>query len=360
LGLYGCRSHAKFIPREYLRSDVSDRVALLQGLVDSDGHVHRENIIEFATSSLRLAQDFVELVRSLGGVVNNPIVRIPQYWYEGATKKGRPSYRMHARFPRIDFTPVSSEKHLSRWKPHNQRKRKYLVRITKTKKRATTCFQVESPQKLFVTEGYNLTHNTVVALDIAARLGVPTIIVVDNNNLMKQWQEAIDQHLYIPDGLGQIQERFFDWKKPIVMATYQTLANRAEDLPEEVRRWFGLAIYDEVHHISAPTFCKSADLFYGYRLGLTATPERTDGAHVVCNAHLGGVLYKDLKQELKPRFEFRWTGLELNMEDPDVRMAVTDKNGELHLSKLSGYFGRWHERLLILISLIRGHVLLVR
>lgn len=186
---------------------------------------------------------------------------------------------------------------------------------------------------------------TVVALEKIARDQVPTIIVVDNTQLLKQWQDEIARHLVVPSGVGLIQGTYLDWKKAVVMATYQTLANRADTMPEEIRRWFGLIIWDEGHHVNAPTFSKSAPLFYGYRLALTATPERSDGLHVVCHYHVGKVVFKDVTQDLIPSIHFQWTGLCLDFTDPDVCQQVNDKNGELHLGKLAGYFGRWRHRL---------------
>lgn len=204
---------------------------------------------------------------------------------------------------------------------------------------------------------------TVVALELASRMSVPTLIIVDNTHLLGQWREAIlgsnkrGPLLGLsPEDVGLIQGDVFDWKRPIVIATYQTLANLAATMPEEVRRWFGLIIWDEGHHIAAPTFARSADLFYGYRLALTATPTRDDGLHVIYDFHLGKIIFKDLKQELRPRIYFLWTGLELNLENSATRRGACDKNGELHLSKLAGHFGQWQARLDFILTEVQKAV----
>jgi hypothetical protein len=170
---------------------------------------------------------------------------------------------------------------------------------------------------------------------------------------MEQWHEEIQKHLEVPGGIGLIQGAILDWQRPIVLATYHTLAERAATLPEEVRRWFGTIVWDEAHHISAPTFSRTADLFYGKRIGLTATVTRVDGTHVIYNFHLGEVVYKDLQQELKPEIFFYWTGLEVDIADPQVQSAVCDINKELHISKLATYFGQWRSRIDLILDEVK-------
>lgn len=194
---------------------------------------------------------------------------------------------------------------------------------------------------------------TVVALDFIARRGVPAIIILDTTQLMKQWKEEIEQHLDVPGGIGLVQGDVFDWKKPIVLATYHSLAARAPQLTEEVRRWFGTAVWDEAHHVAAPVFSRTADLFYGVRLGLTATPDRDDGMHVVYNFHLGRVIYKNLLQDRKPRIYFIWTGFGLNKDDPRVMQAVNDCNGEMHIGKVASYLGCLQPRLDFIIDQVK-------
>jgi superfamily II DNA or RNA helicase len=109
------------------------------------------------------------------------------------------------------------------------------------------------------------------------------------------------------------------------------------------------------HHSSAPIFCRSVNLFYGFRLGLTATPDRTDGTQIVYNSHIGKVLYKNLRQELTPQFQFVWTGIGIDLQDPLVRQAVVDKNNEVHLSKLATHLGKCRARLEKIISMVRQH-----
>jgi superfamily II DNA or RNA helicase len=197
---------------------------------------------------------------------------------------------------------------------------------------------------------------TVVTLDYIARRKVPAIIILDTTQLMNQWKESIELFLDIPDGVGLIQGKTLDWKKPVVLATYHTLSSWAPTMPEEVRRWFGIAVWDEAHHVAAPKFSRTADLFYGARVGLTATPDRDDGMHVVYNFHLGPVFYKNLDQDLKPRIYFVWTGVGLDKDDPKVQMAVNDVNGELHIGKVAGYLGAQPARIDFVLDQVRQAV----
>ena len=64
LGLYGYKSPQKFIPKIYLYADRKQREALLAGLLDTDGYLHRKSY-DFVTSSDRLAADVAFLAQSI-------------------------------------------------------------------------------------------------------------------------------------------------------------------------------------------------------------------------------------------------------------------------------------------------------
>ncbi|MGH8965148.1 MAG: PhoH family protein, partial [Actinomycetes bacterium] len=73
LGLVGTRSNTRFVPEVYLRNTPEIRLAVLQGLLDTDGgpvtQSERTCRIQYTTTSPRLRDGVAELVRSLGGVV---------------------------------------------------------------------------------------------------------------------------------------------------------------------------------------------------------------------------------------------------------------------------------------------------
>lgn len=192
---------------------------------------------------------------------------------------------------------------------------------------------------------------TVIFLELAARMRVPTLVVIDNTTLLEQWKREANALLDVPGGIGLIQADTMDWKHGLVLTTYHTIALRAESMSEEIRRWFGLIGWDEGHHISAPMFSKSADLFYGKRVALTATPNRVDGTHVVYEFHVGPVVFKDLSQTIKPRIYFKWTGVEVDSSDPLAN--ILDRNREVHLMKLYAHLGSLRSRL----DLFHGDVL---
>jgi hypothetical protein len=189
---------------------------------------------------------------------------------------------------------------------------------------------------------------TPVALHHIAENRMPALVMVDNTQLLEQWQKEVGQFIDVPGGIGIIAEGKKDWQRGLVLGTYISVANWAQTMPEEVRRYFGAVYWDEGHHLSAPVFSKTAPLFYGQRYCLTATPERVDGYHIIADLHVGGVLHKDLTQPLKARFIFYWTGLELDLTDPQC--DVLDKNKEIHSSKVFKYFGKWRQRLWMIIQ----------
>lgn len=192
---------------------------------------------------------------------------------------------------------------------------------------------------------------TVIFLELLSRLHVPALIAVDNLNLLYQWRKEILKHLDVrEEDIGLIGEGEFDWKKPIVLATYTSLADHAETFPEEARRWFGVFCGDEGHHLKARTWCRAVDLFPCRRYALTATPKTADGRHVIYDFHVGPTLFRDKSQDLRPDVGFLWTGLELDLTDNRVTEMVSDKNGELHVSKLAGYFGQWPDRLMFILK----------
>ncbi|WP_460808646.1 LAGLIDADG family homing endonuclease [Micromonospora zhanjiangensis] len=72
LGLAGTKSGTKFVPDVYKTNSVEVRLAVLQGLLDTDGgpvtQDGRTCRVQYSTTSPRLRDDVVELVQSLGGV----------------------------------------------------------------------------------------------------------------------------------------------------------------------------------------------------------------------------------------------------------------------------------------------------
>ncbi len=193
---------------------------------------------------------------------------------------------------------------------------------------------------------------TTIALAAAAELGVPTIIVVNNRSLMSQWKDMIRQHWNYQGEIGTVQQKEFNWKHPITLAMIHTLAAKAKDWPADFRRHFGIVIFDEVHHLSAPTFVKTADLFFGRRWGLTATPNRADGLEVAVHYHIGKTIYSDLEQSLIPKAWFVQTRVAPRTEI-EAKEAFEDISGQENISKIRGWLGAHAPRNDFIISEIR-------
>lgn len=179
LGLTGKDSIEKFIPDLYSRSSIGNRLLLLQGLCDTDGHVVKEGTsIEYATSSEKMASQVVYLARGLGFIVNVSN-RIPVYSSHGERKKGSKSWRIMIRIVG-NLIPVSSKKHLARLKPKSMRHKKTIIAVDSIGKKDCQCITVNAVDRLYVTDDFIVTHNSAIGLqwlDEASRKGIASLMI---------------------------------------------------------------------------------------------------------------------------------------------------------------------------------------
>jgi superfamily II DNA or RNA helicase len=131
---------------------------------------------------------------------------------------------------------------------------------------------------------------TVLALHIISMLKKKTIVIVHKDFLMTQWYDRIKQ--FLPDAkIGKIQQNTIDIEnKDIVLSMVQSLSMK--EYPEDTFTSFGLAVFDECHHLGAEVFSKSMQKVSSkYMLGLSATPNRKDGLRKVFEWYIGPVVY---------------------------------------------------------------------
>lgn len=127
---------------------------------------------------------------------------------------------------------------------------------------------------------------TFVALMAVARVQRSTLVIVPTIDLMQQWYGVISSQFDTEVGL--IGGGYYDIEL-VTVSTYDSAYLHMERLGQ----LFGLIIFDECHHLPGPSYLMTADLSLApYRLGLTATLEREDGAEHLLNNAIGETVYR--------------------------------------------------------------------
>ncbi|MGA1621354.1 MAG: DEAD/DEAH box helicase [Synechocystis sp.] len=134
---------------------------------------------------------------------------------------------------------------------------------------------------------------TLVAQLAIASTPRSTLILVPTLDLMHQWYEQLLKTF--PDAdIGLLGGGSSD-RSAILVATYHSAAIHAETLGNR----YGLLIFDECHHLPSTFFRSIAELAIApYRLGLTATPERSDGSHGELDQLIGPIVYQKAVDDL--------------------------------------------------------------
>ena len=130
---------------------------------------------------------------------------------------------------------------------------------------------------------------TPLAYAIAHRLGRKTLVVATKDDIYKQWIDGAVQFLGLSrNQVGEIRgDRVRVEGKPFVVAMIHSLAKDGR-VPAALAAQFGLVIFDECHRVPADSFSVVAGMFPAYwRIGLSATIERSDGKDLLLQAHIG-------------------------------------------------------------------------
>lgn len=221
-GIAGCRAHEKFVPPEYKFASVESRLALLQGLMDTDGSASGGQIT-FHSCSERLADDVRFIVQSLGGI---------------ASKVCKPDHRGYRDMFVINFTlpqdmvPFRLSRKINAMKSRKHPVQKTIVNVEHVGKQTVRCISVDADDGLYITDGCSITHNSAHYERpelIEAALGDNTKVQVDISSV---------------NGLGNPFHRRrkagVEWSQGAIMPPGFTrvLTIDWRDHPEKTQQWY--------------------------------------------------------------------------------------------------------------------------
>lgn len=154
----------KHIPDVYLKSSISQRQALLAGLLDTDGGIDHKGRVEFYTSNPVLKDNFTELLRGLG--INFKIKeKVKTYTHKGEKKKGKLSYTFVILSNKCLFRTERKRKRFEEKISRDSKKRDFFVNyssIINVEHKGLAqayCIEVDNEDHLFLTTDYIVTKN---------------------------------------------------------------------------------------------------------------------------------------------------------------------------------------------------------
>ncbi len=131
--------------------------------------------------------------------------------------------------------------------------------------------------------GSGKSHLAVLAIADKRR---STLVVAPTLDLVRQWFDLLKATFGVPVGVVGGGEHEV---QKLTVTTYDSAMLHMDYLGPR----FGLVVFDECHHLPSAGYAMAARACMApFRLGLTATPERTDGREGHLDALIGPVVYR--------------------------------------------------------------------
>lgn len=276
LGLRGHGAADKFIPQAYKTASVEERLQLLAGLMDTDGSLHHGGY-DFVSASARLADDVAFVARSVGLAA----------YVRACTKSCQTG--ASGTYYRVGISGDT-------WRIPCRLARKVATSRVAKKDALRTGFEVidcgyRAPYFGFTLDGdgryllddFTVTHNTGKTICFAFiaehwRVAGRILVLAHREELLDQAADKIASSTSLSTGIEQADRRVREPLPDVVIASVQTLLSpkrRAAFAPNA----FDLVIVDEAHHGTASSYREVLGHFSTAAiLGVTATPDRADGA----------------------------------------------------------------------------------
>lgn len=139
------------------------------------------------------------------------------------------------------------------------------------------------------------------------------LVIAPTLDLVGQWYDQLLRAFGAPIGIlgGGVHD-----VQTLTVSTYDS----AHLYVERYGARFATIVFDEVHHLPGPTVSACAEYALApFRLGLTATLERTDGRHALCTELVGPVVLRREITELAGMFlaEYRTELVHVHLSDEE-------------------------------------------
>ena len=136
------------VPQKLLYSSISTRTSLICQLLKTGGYLSADDqSVYFSTANYQLSQDVIWLTQSLGGTG----------YLEDVTNQ---HYRVKLALPQIVYQSCD----FFEWKTPFQSPERLIVDIQPAGEEFCQCILIDSPQHLYLTNDFIVTHNTMVAV----------------------------------------------------------------------------------------------------------------------------------------------------------------------------------------------------
>jgi ATP-dependent Clp protease ATP-binding subunit ClpC len=168
LHLTETKSNNKFIPEKYKNGSLTQKISLIQGLMDSDGTVTKTGTLQYSSVSYKLIKDMQELIWSIGGVASISDKQTT-YTYKGVKKLGQVSYILSIRYhspKNLFLLERKKEKAPSNYQ-YTKTLKNNIVKIELIGKKEAKCIMIEDDNHLYITDNYIVTHNTSIIEGLA-------------------------------------------------------------------------------------------------------------------------------------------------------------------------------------------------
>jgi superfamily II DNA or RNA helicase len=180
-----------------------------------------------------------------------------------------------------------------------------IVKIRKSAHKKTV-YDVTVPDGHAFTANCLVSHNTVMAVNIACSLGVRTVIVAHQFELLDQFYETFVRDTDMKPGQVEIVKSLAALKKSkadVVLINPHKFYKNMDKIKHLLRK-FSLLVVDEVHTAAATIYAKVIGSIPAiYRLGLSATPDRKDSRSKLNSFLIGPVVAVAKSVTLKPTIE---------------------------------------------------------
>lgn len=169
-----------YILNEYLEASPSQKWRLVNGILDNKAVIEKCGIVSYTTDNL-IHVDFIKnLIRSLGGIVD--ISRTNQQY----------KLKIRIKLPSRLFKDKIKSTSLLKYDQYTNELKLRIKSIKVLGNKVTQCISIDHPSKLYITDNYTVTHNTLSSLAALALLKCKCVVMVPPK-YFGIWKEALEK-----------------------------------------------------------------------------------------------------------------------------------------------------------------------